>query len=227
MKIGYAHLARPCFLSVALLLIPAACAKYGAPVEKRAEAPVAGTKYLFYLHGRIIEEQGIRPTDPRYGIYEYEQILDTFKRLGFTVISEARARGTDPEAYASATAGRIRELLASGVPPRRITVVGASKGAVIAMLTSTALGNRDVNFVIMSNCNEWVAENFHIDLHGNVLSIYDMNDEYGRTCRRLFDGSTGLNRRREVELKIGTGHAVLYRPMREWVDLVVEWAAED
>lgn len=227
MKTGYARLARRCFLSVLLLMISAACAKYDSRVEKTAQAPGDDAKYLFYLHGRIIEEQGIRPTDPRYGVYEYEQILDTFRRLGFTVISEARAKGTDPEQYASATAERIRGLLAAGVPPRRITVVGASKGAVIAMLTSTALANRDVNFVIMSNCNDWVAENFRVDLHGNVLSIYDMNDEYGRTCRRFFDSATGLNRRREVELKIGTGHATLYRPMKEWVDLVVEWAAED
>src|SRR5882724_6168777 len=45
-------------------------------------------KYLFYLHGRIIENQGIRPTDPRYGVYEYQQILDTLKDKGFIVVSE-------------------------------------------------------------------------------------------------------------------------------------------
>jgi len=226
MKIGYTHPARRRALSFALLLmIPNACAKYDSQVEKTAQAPDAGAKYLFYLHGRIIEEQGIRPTDPRYGVYEYEQILDTFKRLGFTVISEARPKGTDPKQYASHTADQIQGLLRTGVPPRRITVVGASKGAVIAMLTSTALRNRDVNFVIMSNCNDWVAENFQIDLHGNVLSIYDVNDEFGATCQRFFDSATGLNRHREVELKIGIGHAILYKPMKEWVDLVVEWAA--
>ena len=63
-----------------------------------------------------------------------------------------------------------------------------------------------------------------IDLHGNVLSIYDMNDEFGRTCQPFFDKATGLNRHKEVELRIGTGHAILYQPLPEWIDLVDDWA---
>jgi hypothetical protein len=34
----------------------------------------------------------------------------------------------------------------------------------------------------------------------------------------------GLGRHKEVELQIGTGHAILYRPLKEWVDLVDDWA---
>ena len=245
MKADFARSARPHLFLIALLsaLIPSACARGHAPVSgppadaqsvgpqgvvlrEAPRAPDVRAKHLFYLHGKIIEDKGIRPEDPRYGIYEYEQILDTFKRLGFTVISEPRPKDTDVNQYASRTAAQIQELLKAGVPPRLITVVGASKGSVIAMLTSTLLRNRDVNFVLMSNCNDWVATNFKIDLYGNVLSIYDVNDEFGQTCRKLFDQSTGLNRHKEVELKIGTGHAILYKPLKEWVDLVAEWAAE-
>ena len=94
------------------------------------------------------------------------------------------------------------------------------------MRVSTLLRNRDVNFVIMSNCNDWVDQNFQIDLYGNVLSIYDVNDEFGQTCQKFFDKAHGLNRHREVVLKIGTGHAVLYKPMKEWVNLVAEWAKQ-
>ena len=183
-------------------------------------------RYLFYLHGQIIENEGIHPTDPRFGVYEYEEILNTFERKGFVVVSEARPRDTDVRQYAEKTVGEISGLLKVGVPPGHITVVGASKGSVIAMLVSTLLGNREVNFVLMSNCNDWVDRNFKIDLHGNVLSIYDVNDEFGRTCRIFFEKATGLNRRKEVELKIGTGHAILYRPLKEWVDLIDEWAKQ-
>jgi hypothetical protein len=239
MKIIFAKFVRPriAYIAPLLVLALAACAKesprvsepslgaQGAVLNEAPRSPDPGARYLFYLHGRVVEEKGIRPDDPRYGIYEYEQILDAFKNLGFTVISEARPKGTDVKQYASQTAGQIRGLLDAGVPARLITVVGASKGAVIAMVTSTLLRNRDVNFVLMSNCNDWVQQNFEIDLYGNVLSIYDINDEFGQTCRKLFDSSTGLNRHGEVELKIGTGHAILYKPMKEWVDLVVEWAA--
>jgi len=180
--------------------------------------------YLFYLHGRLIETHGIRPTDPRYGVYEYEEILKTLAGKGFTVISEARAKDTDVNQYATKVVQQVNTLINAGASPSHITVLGASKGSLITMRVSTLLRNKDVNFVIMSNCNDWVDKNFQIDLYGNVLSIYDVNDEFGQTCKKFFAKAHGLNRRNEVMLKVGTGHAVLYKPMKEWVDLVVEWA---
>ena len=42
------------------------------------------------------------------------------------------------------------------IPADHITVIGASKGAVIAMLVSTLVDNPRVRYVVMSNCNEWV-----------------------------------------------------------------------
>lgn len=184
----------------------------------------AAGRYLFYLHGRIIEDKGIRPTSEEYGVYEYEKILQTFADKGFTVISEARPTGTDVKLYAPKVIGQINALLKKGVPAQSITVVGASKGAVITMLVSTGLKNRHVNFVIMASCNDSVLKNHEVDLYGNVLSIYDVKDVYGQTCRKFFDRAKGLNRSKEVELKIGTGHAILYQPLKEWVDLVTEWA---
>jgi len=223
-----------CVLPVLLLaqqpgVTPIAEATAAATAMLRKEIPAKidpAARYLIYLHGAIIENNGIHPTDPKYGTYEYLEILQALERKGFVVISESRPKATDAKAYAQKVVEQINPLLAAGVPPNHITVVGASKGSVIAMLASTALKNRDVNFVIMANCNDWLARTHNIDLHGNVLSIYDMNDEFGRTCQPFFDKATGLNRRKEVELKIGTGHAVLYQPLKEWVDLVEEWARQ-
>ena len=226
-------------ISLALLLSVIACGQQRAnPVANNSQTngsaqqvlkdvpATVDTKasYLFYLHGRIIETQGIRPTDPRYGVYEYEEILRTLAAKGFAVISEARAKDTDVNQYANKVVQQVNTLINTGVPPSHITVLGASKGALITMRVSTLLRNKDVNFVLMSNCNDWVDRNFQIDLYGNVLSIYDINDEFGQTCQKFFDKASGLNRRKEVVLKVGTGHAVLYKPLKEWVDLVVEWA---
>lgn len=36
--------------------------------------------------------------------------------------------------------------------------------------------------------------------------------------------ATGLNRHKEIELQLGTGHAILYKPLKEWIEPVVEWA---
>jgi len=183
-------------------------------------------KYLFYLHGRIIEEKGIRPTSEKYGVYEYEKILETLKNKGFFVISEARKKNTHMGRYTQKVVSQVKALLKAGVPPENVTVVGASKGALIAMLVSTSLGNKDVNFVFMAGCNDMVYHKFDIDFYGNILSIYDKNDELAGTCQIFFENSTGINKYKEIKLKVGTGHGILYKPLKEWIDPVVKWARQ-
>ena len=182
-------------------------------------------RYLFYMHGIIVENEGIRPTSPRFGVYEYEQILDTLAGKGFVVISEARPRGTIVTEYAAKVVGQINKLLKAGVAPGHITVVGASRGGGIAIAVSSKLKNRDVNFVIMASCGDFdIYKTFRTDLWGNVLSIYDYKDTVS-SCQPFFDKSkTGLGRHREIVTKLGVGHGLLYRPLKEWVDPVVEWA---
>ncbi len=182
-------------------------------------------RYLFYLHGLIVENEGVRPTSPKYGVYEYEEILDTFKNKGFIVISEPRPKGTDPEQYAAKVVAQIKNLLKAGVPPQHIIVVGASRGGGIAIITSTRLKNRQVKFAILAACGDWdVYKKVGIDLWGAILSVYDVNDDVAGTCSDFFKKSTGVSKKKEVVLKLGLGHGILYRPMKEWVDLVTEWA---
>ena len=186
--------------------------------------PSADKRYLFFLHGGIVEKKGIRPRDERFGVYEFEAILRALEQRGFQVISEARANETDSKAYAAKVVQQIRTLLSAGVPARKITVAGASKGSVIAMIASTELRNREVNFVVMANCNDWLARTHPIDLHGHVLSIYDVNDHIGKSCQPFFDKATGLGRSNEIQLRVGTGHAILYQPLKEWVEEIDRWA---
>ncbi|MEW5801191.1 MAG: hypothetical protein AB1847_03705 [bacterium] len=110
------------WLTLTLLLSVTACAQRtisDGPISLRKEIPeVISTevRYLFYLHGKIIEDRGIRPTDPKFGVYEYEEILDALEEKGFTVISEARKKDTDPEQYAAKIVGQIHSLLDAGAP---------------------------------------------------------------------------------------------------------------
>ena len=180
--------------------------------------------HVFYLHGRIIEEQGRRPTHPEYGTYEYDEILHRLGGEGRVVLSEARPRGTDPDAYAEKIAKQIEDLLAKGVPGRRITVIGASKGAVIAMLVSTKVRSPEVGYVILANCNDWVLQNQRIDLHGQVLSIYEASDSFGGTCEPLFRQSKELGTHREIRLETGLRHGFLYRPIPEWIEPALAWS---
>ena len=68
-------------------------------------------RYLFYLHGAIIERAGVRPTHPKFGVYEYQKILEVFAERGFVVISEARPRGTDGMSMRQTVADQVRALI--------------------------------------------------------------------------------------------------------------------
>jgi len=127
---------------------------------------------------------------------------------------------------------QITDLLEADVPAEQITVVGASKGAGIALLVSHYLANKHVNYVILSICTPEVVRDL-IDqlnnLYGRVLSIYDSPDEYAGSCRDLLDYSRdkGLTADQEIELHTGLRHGILYQPLDEWVLPSVEWALEE
>ncbi len=180
-------------------------------------------KYLFYLHGKIVEDQGAKAVSERYGAYEYDKIIEGLQAEGFNVVSEARPKDTDVEKYAEKVARQIRQLLKDGVAPENITVVGASKGAFITMLTSTYLKNKNVNFVIIAGCGADRGFLKLVNLHGNILSIYEKSDGPG-SCQAFFDDATGLNKRKEIRLETGLAHGFIYKPMREWLIPMLDWA---
>ena len=187
--------------------------------------------YLFYIHGRIIEEQGIPAVGPVFGEYEYQSILERLSSYGFVVISEQRVKNTDSREYANRIQEQVTTLLNAGVPATNITVVGASKGAYITIYVSRFLENQEIKFVIMGICNSeiltYLKQN-HIFLYGKVLSIYDSADyQYGGSCEELFtlsEGNEGLSKYDEIVLNIGTGHGILYKPLDEWITPVIQWA---
>ncbi|HKC66544.1 MAG TPA: hypothetical protein VKB86_23065 [Pyrinomonadaceae bacterium] len=180
-------------------------------------------RYLFYLHGYIVEAGNTRPISPRFGVYEYEQILETFKQGGFVVISEARKKNPEIEPYARKVAGQVRQLLKAGVPPEHITIVGASQGSWIAMLASTYLENRNLNFVFIAACSADEGFLKMVNLYGNVLSIYERSD-LAQSCQNYRTDATGISEWKEVEVNTGLKHGFLYRPMKEWVEPTIAWA---
>ena len=116
--------------------------------------------YLFYLHGKIIEDQGIPAISPDYGEYEYLAILKKLGNYGFVVISEPRSKNADSLVYARKTAEQVKTLLKAGVPERDITMVGASKGAGITIFVSDMLANSEINYVLMAICTPDTVDYF-------------------------------------------------------------------
>lgn len=186
---------------------------------------------MFYLHGKIIEDQGIPAISPDYGEYEYEAILEKLGGYGFMVISEQRLKNTDVREYAGKISGQITALLDAGVPAENITILGASKGAAIAIYTSHLLENEAVNFVLLAICHpDEVAslKQNQIFLYGNILSIYDACDEFAGSCWDYFSlpENKGIASQEEIVLDVGLGHGILYKPMDEWITPVIQWIGE-
>jgi len=182
------------------------------------------SRYLFYLHGRIIEDKGLRPESSRFGIYEYEDILADLAGRGFIVISEPREHGTQVPVYARKVVGQVQTLLGQGVPPEYISVVGFSKGGGIAIEVSTLLPAAPVNFVLLAACGRWIFQSEHPpNLSGRVLSIREASDNIVGSCQRAFDSSTRIIESREIELHLGGGHGVFFRPVPQWFEPTVAW----
>jgi len=191
-----------------------------------ADPAAAGVqdRYAYYLHGKIVEDSGPRGVSPRFGAYDYPGIVAALRRGGLEVISEVRPRNTDPSAYADKVVAQIRRQLARGVPASHITVIGASKGGVIASLVSTRLHDQRLRYVLLAACNDWLIRTWNPRLSGEILSFYEASDELGRSCRPVVRRSPAVAAFREIRLATGLGHGIVYRPLPAWVRPAIDWA---
>ncbi|MBI1745851.1 MAG: alpha/beta hydrolase [Acidobacteria bacterium] len=183
-------------------------------------------RYVIYLHGRIIEDQGRRPTHPTWGVYEYQKILDALATGGTTVISEQRPPMTDMDQFAAHVADQVRQLLHAGVRPERISVVGFSKGGGIATRASALLENPRVNFVLLAACGDGDFRGVNRRVWGRILSVYEASDEDGRSCAELFAKAGATGTRSEIRINRGERHGTFFRPHVEWLDPLRRWVNE-
>jgi len=182
---------------------------------------------MFYLHGKIIEEQGIHAVHPEYGPYEYAAILDSLNKYGYNVISEVRAKNTDENSYAEKVVKQIDTLLKAGIPAEHIFIIGASKGSAITLRVSAKAMNTKINFAILGACYEdQDLKAGKLKLCGNFLSFYETSDTWCISCVQLFKAQSCVSNFREVQLTTNKKHGVLYKPYNEWVTPLMQWANE-
>lgn len=185
-------------------------------------------KYLFYLHDKIVEDEGAKAVSPEFGEYQYQEILETFAKRGFIVLSEVRPKDTVEGEYARKATYQVLDLLNKGVTGRNITIVGVGKGAKIAHRISSDVHSPTIHYVLLAGCGKDFLPYTTPSLSGNVLSIYDSMDKTGVvSCQDFFEKSKSLNSSKEIQLKLGLGHGVFYRPLPEWVEPVIEWASQN
>jgi len=155
---------------------------------------------------------------------DHAAIIRAFEERGFNVSTYAYA-GEDRVTYAKRVAGEIRGLLRRGVDPGNISVVGAGSGSPIALLTSAALGNRHVNYVVLGQCDAQLKQQYTFHLAGNVLGVRDAEDRSSHSCRPMFERSPRLRERFDLVLKTGYGAALFDRPHEAWLQPMVDWTS--
>lgn len=192
-------------------------------------------RYVFFLHGKIVEKHGTYGRHRCFGIYDYHGIVKSFINQGFVVISEVRPKGTKLDKYAGKIERQIKTLLAYGLSPEQITVVGFSKGSAIALLVSTKLKDFGINFVLMSGCTHngtHVPDKNVIDqsvhsMHGRFLHIYDVSGQKCDVCQRILKNVSAKVTFKEMMIKNGLGHGLFYRPRKDWIEPVTEWIGQE
>jgi hypothetical protein len=197
----------------------------GGVLERAPASPDPAARYLFYLHGRIIEVQGPEAVSPDFGRYEYHRILQAFADRGFTVVAEVRPDGAGAE-FVESTARQVRGLLDAGVPDDHVTVVGFSKGGFLALGVSATVASDDVSYVLLAGCGsnpEWV-DRMGPRLHGRFLSLLDRSDRLSPSCEPVFAAAKQVHRKEEQVFDTGLDHGLFYRPRPEWVTRVARWA---
>ena len=178
--------------------------------------PDPAQHYVFYLHGKIVEEKGApRPVDDRFGVYDWPALLDTLGSRGAVVISQQRPKDTDYIAFAGSVVSQIEKLVAAGVPEDHIAVVGFSKGGAIAMRVSSFLRRPDVRFVLLAAC--WREDEPQVRFTGRVLSIREKSDTLaGDSCTPIAEKAEKPTSFEEIVIDTGKSHGAFYLPRKEW-----------
>ena len=177
--------------------------------------------YLFYLHGAIVEGSDGTPNHPDYGIYKYPEIVEKLEEKGFWVISEIRKKNTNPSAYANLISFYVDQLKEEGVPSSNITIVGGSKGGIMACYVSNKQKDKDVNYVILAGFFYNLRDDPKMEVSGRVLSIHDSSDQNNINPKYFFKKSPDVSEQRIVITRERWGHRLIFEPWDRWVNEVV------
>jgi predicted esterase len=179
--------------------------------------------HIYYLHGKINEEQGRNAVSEKFGKFELDEILKQLNVNNSVIHCEIRTKDTDVKIYATKISREIDSLINSGIPPRNITIVGASKGAIIAMNISNT-NKHNINYVFLAGNNDYQEKNNDWKFHGQILCIYDLSDDIaGKNYNYWKEKPNYSTIFEQLEIKTNLGHGFLYKPLKEWINPTKEW----
>lgn len=181
-------------------------------------------RYVFYVHGRIIETKGTKAVSPQFGAYQFLAITSQLAGKGRHVIAKVRDPGRLE--HVDELTADITRLLENGVSAQNITVVGFSKGGYMTLRTAKALENPDISYAVLAGCIEGVVsgkDRSADGLKGRFLSMVDASDDLGFSCATLFARNPHLKDPVDVVFETGLAHGLFYAADPVWLDPLQEW----
>jgi hypothetical protein len=196
--------------------------------------PDRSARSAIYLHNVALDRT---PDDPERRA-RFDRVTRKLADEGLQVIAEVRPVGTiqkvpqDLERYAQKVAGQVSQLLAAGVPPQQINVIGYSRGATLALLVSTYVKSSSIGYVVIAGCMNdsgafkqlvpvlmGYAERFD----GQFLAITEESDKDFGSCSPYFARATARPVFTEQLAVTGKGHVFAMEPDDSWVRPTVSW----
>lgn len=180
-------------------------------------------RYVIYSHGLIVEGDNPRPLHPTRGVYDFPAIKQAlFSDGNFNVIAHQRPKNTEIQAYVAVLESWVRQLIAAGVKPSRITLVGFSRGGQLTAYASGRLASLGLNTAILGACTDGdIVSDPPLTFGGNFLSIYETTDSV-LSCAEIARRSR-LTSFKEIAISTGKEHAAFFQPLPEWVKPLKKW----
>ncbi len=211
------------FIVIAFLLALNIPNSYAGEIFTKFPDPVnPQEKYVFYSHGFIVEGTNPTPKHPRFGVYQFPDIKKALASPSFTLIAYHRPAQTKVDEFSRKLANDVRRLIAGGVDPTNITLIGFSKGGIITAFTASNLSLRKINIILLASCSSWIDSRPNIKLTGNILSIYETSDRFD-SCQTLINRSKNVTSFKEIAISTSKEHGAFFTPRKEWVNPVLNW----
>jgi len=195
--------------------------------NKKAQNLETEKDYVFFIHNKFLEENPDGTLAEKYNVTaQYSEILKSFRKDGFVVLSEKRKPNTNVVDYAKKIVLQIDSLILKDVKPNHITVIGTSKGGYIAQFVSTFAANPNLNFVFIGSFQDADIQRIPtINYCGNILTIYEKSDIFGVSAvKRKETSKLKINHFKEIELNTGLKHGFLFIASDEWIKPCKMWA---
>lgn len=178
---------------------------------------------VLFLHNAWFEKNKDGEVHRKFGSYDFEGIKAALA-AGAKVIAPQRGPNADPEVAADELVKEIEALMASGLAPGNIKVVGTSKGAYIAQLASERLKRSQIRWILVGGChNRRMATGTFPKMTGKVLSIYDTSDKIAGPCKSYTGLFGATDKFEEVAISTGRNHGFQFTADDAWIGPALSW----